>query len=192
MIALLILCIIGNYICCYFTTKIAEEEKDLKKRKERSNVFFIIALVLSIISSVLLIRIIDSNNNGRAVGSSTYYVNGKKVASSTYAATQNFMIGFMFCILLFGTGMSISANIIKKKNKEKVENKNKKPSIIALVFSILFSFFGFMLITTGISAMNNVIKSNSEDSPIIAVFLGTVFLILGIRGIVVFVKRKNN
>ena len=191
MVIILILCIIGSYICCYLTFKTGEEKTDLKQRKEKSNVLFVTALILSILAAIISVKMIDNNGNSGAVGSSTYYVNGKKVSSSSYAASQNFMIGFMISIFLFGTGMAISANIIKKKNTERVESKDKKPSMVALFFSILASFFGGTLITTGLSAMADILEKNSDTAPYIALILGIVLITLGIRGIVLFVRRKK-
>ena len=169
-----------------------DSEKDgLKKNKDMGNFLFVMSIILSIISSIFLIKVIDGSNNGAAVGKYTYYVNGKKVSSASYAATQNFGIGFMFFILLFGSGIAISANIINKKNKTKVKSENKKPNIVALIFSILSSIFGSMLIVTSICTMANILQKNSETAPIIAIILGIFLLVIGIWGISVFIKRKK-
>ena len=191
MVIVLILCIIANCVCCFFAAKIGEGETDLKKRKDRSNLFFVASIILSIVASIILVNIIDSNSKGAGVAKYNYYVNGKKVSSATYGATQNFFIGFMFFVVLFGTGMGISANVVKRKNKVKTDNKNKKPNVVALIFSILSSVFGSMLVIAGISAMANLLQKNSEVAPVISMILGIALFALGIWGILVFVKRKN-
>ena len=192
MVIGLILCLIGNYICCYFVTKVDETEKDLKKRKNKSNVLFVTAVILSIIASVLLIKIIDSNSNGVGAAKYNYYINGKKVSSQTYAGTQNMFLGIMFFGAFFGSGMTLSANIIKRrKNKKQGIIEEKKPNTVTFVLSIISIIFGLMLIFSGISVLTNKISSTSNVSPIIAIILAFVCIDLGIWGIVTFIKRKK-
>ena len=183
----LIVLIIANYVCCFLTAKYNEGDN---KNKNLGNIFFVVSIIIAIIAAVLLIKVIDSNNNGGAVGNYSYYINGKKVSSATYASTQNFGIGFMFFILLFGSGMAISANIVGKKNKPKTNSENKKPNVVALIFSIIGIVFGSTLMITSICVFTNVIKGNSTTSPIIAIILGIVLIVLGVKGILVFKDRK--
>lgn len=192
MIVVLILCLIGNYVCCYFAGKGYETEKDLKKRKDKSNILFVTAVILSIISAVLLIKIIDSNSTGVGVAKYNYYINGKKVSSQTYAGTQNIFLGIIFFAAFFGSGMTLSANIIKRrKNKKQGIIEEKKPNTVTFVLSIISIIFGLMLIFSGISVLTNKISSNSNVSPIIAIILAFVCIGLGIWGIVTFIKRKK-
>ena len=97
----------------------------------------------------------------------------------------------MFCILLFGSGMAIFANYFEKKSEPKTESSNKKPNIVAFIFSILSIFFGSSLILTSICVFTNVIKGNSEAAPIVAFILGTILIVLGVKGIRVYKKRKE-
>ena len=187
----LILCIVANYVCCYFAAQNYEGKNGSNKTQNKANTFFVASIILSIIAAILLIQVIDSSNNGGAVGKYTYYVNGKKISSSTYAATQNFGIGFMFFILLFGSGMSIAANIIKKKNNPKSDNELKKPNMVAFVFSIISLVFGLMLIITSILTLANILQKNSDIAPIISLFLAILLIALGIWGIRVYIKRKK-
>ena len=191
MVILLILCIIGNYVCCYFAAKTDQNETDLKKRKDKTNLLFVTSVVLSIIATVLLIRLIDSNSKGGAVGRYTYYINGKKVSSATYAASQNFAIGFLFFGFFFGTGMGLAGHIMKKKNKPKVEGKNKKPNVTAFVFSIISAVFGLMLGFSALSVFTHRLKSSVLTGAIIASILCVVLISLGCWGIITFIKRKK-
>ena len=190
-VAGLILCIVANYICCYFVFQNYEGKNASKKTQNKSKIFFVASIILSIIAAILLIQVIDSSNNGGAVGKYTYYVNGKKVSSSTFAATQNFAIGFMFFILLFGLSMSIAADIVKKKNKPKLDTELKKPNMTAFVFSMISLISGLMLIITSILALANILQKNSDIAPIISLFLAIILIALGIWGIRVYIKRKK-
>lgn len=191
MVIGLILCIIANYVCCYFAAKYYEEKDGTKKNRDIGNILFVASIILSIFAAVLFIKAIDSHNNGAAVGKYTYYVNGKKISSATYAASQNFGIGFMFFILLFGSGMAIAANIINKRKNPKVKTENKKPNVVALIFSIFSTIFGSTLVITSICTMANLLQKNSETAPIVAMVLGIVLLGVGIWGIKVFIDRKK-
>ena len=187
----LILCIIANYVCCYFAAINYEGKNGSKESKDKGNLFFIASIVLSIIAAILLVKVIDNGNSGAAAGKYTYYVNGKKVSSASYAATQNFGIGFMFFVLLFGSSMSIAANIIKKKNKPKESSATKKPNKVSLVFSIISLAFGSILTLTSILALTNALQKNSEIAPVVSIILALILIALGIWGICVFIKRKK-
>ena len=188
----LILCVIANYVCCYFAAQNYEGKNGTKKSNNKGNIFFVASIVLSILAAIFLIQVIDSGNNGAGVGRYTYYVNGKKVSSATYAASQNFGIGFFFFIILFGSGMAIAANIIKKKNRPKENTEIKKPNKVAFIFSIISLVFGSILTLTSILALTNVLQKNSETAPIVSFFLAIALIALGIWGIRVFIRRKNN
>ena len=191
MIIVLLLCLIGNYVCCFLAAKIGEEEKDLKKRKDKSNFFFVTSVVLSIIASILLIHIIDNNSKGVAVAKYNYYINGKKVSSASYAGFQNLFIGIMFFAVFFGTGMGLSGYIMKRKNQPKLDKENKKPSIAMFAFSIISVIFALILIISAISVFTHRLKTTVYTGAIIATILGITLGIIGTWGIMTFIKRKN-
>lgn len=110
MVIALILCLIGNYICFYFTAK-------NYKKNNKSGLFFLLGIILSIVSAILLVNIIDNNTKSAAVGNYNYYINGKKVSRNAFAATNNWLWGFLFSGLFVGSGLFLSTFIIKKTNK---------------------------------------------------------------------------
>lgn len=197
MVAGLILCVIANYVFCFFAAKIGAEKKDLKKSKTVSNAFFVAGLVCAVVAAILFVSLIGKGSRGAGVGRTEVYVNGHKVSSSTYAATMNFFIGFMFFLLLFGTGMAIPSAVFGKRRKAGASGTGtavktvKKPNVAALVFSILALIFGVTYLITGICAMTGALKANSDVAPVVSVVVSVILIALGIWGITVFAKRKR-
>ena len=197
MVVGLILCIIANYVCCFFAAKIGAEKKDLKKSKTVSNAFFVAGLACAVVAAILFVSLIGKGNRGVGVGRTVVYVNGVRTSSSTYAATQNFFIGFMFFVLLFGTGMAIPSAVFDKRKKAKTaggtsaEKKQKKPNAVALTFSILALIIGLTYLITGVLALTGALKANSDVAPIVSIVVSVILIALGIWGITVFAKRKK-
>lgn len=107
MIITLILCLIGNYVCFYLAAK-------NYKKNNKSGIFFLLGIVLSVVSAALLVNIIDENTRSAAVGNYDYYINGKKVSSSTFAATNNWLWGLLSAGIFIGSGFVLSTFVIKK------------------------------------------------------------------------------
>ena len=196
MVAGLILCVIANYVFCFFAAKIGAEKKDLKKSKTVSNAFFVAGLVCAVVAAILFVSLIGKGSRGAGVGRTVVYVNGHKVSSSTYAATKNFFIGFMFFLLLFGTGMAIPSAVFDKRKKAAAAGGTaaktvKKPNAAALVFSVLALIFGVVYLIAGICAMTGALKANSDVAPVVSVVVSVILIALGIWGITVFAKRKR-
>ena len=107
MIITLILCLIGNYVCFYLAAK-------NYKKNNKSGIFFLLGIVLSVVSAALLVNIIDENTRSATVGNYDYYINGKKVSSSTFVATNNWLWGLLSAGIFIGSGFVLSTFVIKK------------------------------------------------------------------------------